>query len=74
MTDYTFDVFFKSKGNLLDVYFTTLRLELVSCDGGRTDYISFPLGSLGPLWCIKNGVLLMNSSEGVSNVANFITA
>ena len=39
------------------------------------DYISFALGSLGPLWYVlKNGVLLMYTLEGVSSVANFITA
>ena len=51
-------VFFVSKGNLFDVYFTTRQLVLVTCGGGRTfpvlycsaDYTSFPLGSLGPLW------------------------
>ena len=37
------------------------------------DYISFPLGSL---YCgiFENGVLLMYTLEGVSSVANFITA
>ena len=57
-------------GNLFDVYYTTLSLVLVPC--GRVaaverlpvhhhsaDYISFPLGSLGPLWYVENGVLLM---------------
>ena len=39
-----------------------------------TDYISFPLGSLGPLWTFEDGVLLMYILEGVSSVANFITA
>ena len=34
----------------------------------------FPLGSLGPLWYIWNGVLLICTVEGVSSVANFITA
>ena len=29
-------VFFVSKGNLFDVYFTTLQLVLVPCGGGRT--------------------------------------
>ena len=38
------------------------------------DYISFPLGSLRPLWNFENGVLLMYTLEGVSSVANFITA
>ena len=51
-------VFFVSKGNLFDVYFTTLHQVLMSCGGYKTspvlyhtaDYILFPLGSLGPLW------------------------
>ena len=52
-------VFFVSKGNLFFyIYFTTLQLVLVPCGGGRiclpvhhhsADYISLPLGSLGPL-------------------------
>ena len=29
-------VFFVSKGNHFDVYFTTLQLVLVPCGGGRT--------------------------------------
>ena len=29
-------VFFVSKGNIFDVYFTTLQLVLVPCGGGRT--------------------------------------
>ena len=38
------------------------------------DYISFPLGSFGPLCGIlENGVLLMYSLESVCSVANFIT-
>ena len=44
-------VFFVSKGNLFDVYFTTLQLVLVPCGGDRTspvhghsaDSTSFPL-------------------------------
>ena len=43
--------------NLFDDYFITLQLVIVPCGGGRSlpvlnhsaDYISFPLGSLGPL-------------------------
>ena len=38
------------------------------------DYISFPLISLVPLWTFEDGVLLMYTLEGVSSVANFITA
>ena len=38
------------------------------------DYISFPLGSLGPLWIFENGVMLMYTLEGVSSVENFINA
>ena len=45
-------------------------------------YISFPLGSLGPLWYLPSSVymsrtplvLLMYTLEGVSSVAIFITA
>ena len=41
------------------------------------EYNSFPLGSLGQ-WAhcgtFENGVLLMYTQEGVSSVANFITA
>ena len=33
------------------------------------DYISFPLGSLGPCGIFENGVLLMYTLEGVSSVA-----
>ena len=34
------------------------------------DYISFPFGSLDPLWYIifENGVLIMYTPEGVENV------
>ena len=38
-----------------------------------TDYISFPLGSLGSS-VFENGVLLMYTLEGVNSVANFIIA
>ena len=38
------------------------------------DYISFPLGSLAYCGIFENGVLLMYTLEGVSSVANFITA
>ena len=38
------------------------------------DYVSFPLGSLGPFGVSENGVLFMYTPEGVSSVANFITA
>ena len=38
------------------------------------DYISFPLGSLGTFGIFENGVLLMYTLQGVSSVANFITA
>ena len=38
------------------------------------DYISFPLGSLGPLVYLKIGVLFMYTLESVSSVANCITA
>ena len=38
------------------------------------DYISFLLGSLGPLWIFENGVMLMYTLEGVSSVENFINA
>ena len=37
------------------------------------DYISFPLGSLAHYGTFENGVLLMYTLKGVSNVANFIT-
>ena len=50
-------VFFVSKGNLVDVYFTTLQLVLVLCGGGRMSpctspqcrlyFISF--GIIGPI-------------------------
>ena len=51
------NVFFVSKGNHFDVYFTTLQLVLMPCGCVErllvfhhiADYISFPLGSLGPL-------------------------
>ena len=51
-------MFFVSNDNLFDVYFTTLQLVLVPCGGvarlsvlyHSADYISFPLGALGPLW------------------------
>ena len=35
-------VFFVSKGNLFDVYFTTLQLVLVPCGGGRTSLRTLP--------------------------------
>ena len=35
-------VFFVSKGNLFDVYFTTLQLVLVPCGGGRTSPRTLP--------------------------------
>ena len=35
-------VFFVSKGNLFDIYFTTLQLVLVPCGGGRTSPRSLP--------------------------------
>ena len=35
-------VFFVSKGNLFDVYFTTLQLVLLPCDGGRTSPRTLP--------------------------------
>ena len=38
------------------------------------DYISFPLESLGLLSIFENRVLLMYMLEGVSGVANFVTA
>ena len=38
------------------------------------DYISFPLGSLAHCGILKNGVLLMYTLDGISSVANFITA
>ena len=52
------------------------------CGSGRifsvhhyiADYISFPLESLGHCGIFKNGLLLMYMLEGVSSVANFITA
>ena len=53
-------MFFVSEGNLSDVYFTTLQLVLVPCGAVErlpahhhsADNISFPLGSLDPLWYI----------------------
>ena len=60
-------VFFVFKGNLFYVYFTTLQLVLVSCGGGRTS----PRAHCG---IFENGCLLMYTLEGVSGVANFITA
>ena len=38
------------------------------------DNISFSFGSLGPCGIFENGVLRMYTLEGVSSVANFITA
>ena len=38
------------------------------------DYISFPLGHWAHCGIFENGVLLMYTLEGVSSVANFITA
>ena len=35
-------VFFVSKGNLFDVYFTILQLVLVPCGGGRTSPRTLP--------------------------------
>ena len=35
-------VFFVSKGNLFDVYFTTLQLELVPCGSGGTSPLTSP--------------------------------
>ena len=35
-------LFFVSKGNLFDVYFTTLQLVLVPCCGGRTSPRNLP--------------------------------
>ena len=75
-------VFFVSKGNLFDVYFTTLQLVLVSCGGGRTSPRTLPYCRLFHfLWyhfahygTLESGVLLMYTLEGVRSVANFITA
>ena len=38
------------------------------------DYISFPLGHWAHCGMFENGALLMYTLEGVSSVANFITA
>ena len=76
-------MFFVSKGNLFDVYITTLQLMLVPCGGGRTVslYITIVQIMFHFLWdhlahcgIFENGVLLMYTLEDVSSVANFITA
>ena len=38
------------------------------------DYISFPLGHWAHCGIFENGVLLLYTLEGISSVANFITA
>ena len=70
-------VSFVSKGNLYDVYFTTLQL------GWRqriSPYISIKQIISHCLWdhwdycaTFEYGVMLMYTLEGVSSVANFIT-
>ena len=70
---------FVSKGNLFYVYFTTLQLVLVPCDGGRTSpIVQIIFRFLWDHWVhygtFENGVLLMYTLEDVSSVANFITA
>ena len=73
-------VFFVSKGNLFDVYFTTLQLVLVPCGAVErlpvlyhsADYISFPLGFHCGIF--ENGVLLVYMLKGVTNVADFMSA
>ena len=77
------NVFFVSKGNRLDFYFTLLKLVLVPC-GGRTMslrtsalcrlYFHILLDHWAHCGIFENGVLLMYTLEGVSSVANFITA
>ena len=46
----------KAKGNLFDIYFTALQLVLCRVSAVEhhhsADFISFPLGSLDPLWYI----------------------
>ena len=75
-------VFFVSKLNAFDVYFTTLRLVLVPCGGGRTSAHStivriifhFLLDHWAHCGMFENGVLLIYTLKDVSSVANFITA
>ena len=52
-------------------------MAAVECLPGNhhsADYISFPFGSLDPCDSFETGALLMHTLEGVSSVANFITA
>ena len=75
-------MFFVSKGNLFDIYFTILQLVLVPCGEverlpvhhPNADYISFLSDHWPHCGMFENGVLLMYTLEGVSSVANFITA
>ena len=76
------NMFFVSKGNLLEFYFTSLQLELVPCSGRRTSpvlrhsagyiFISFGIIAYGCIF--GNGVLLMFTLKGGSSVENIITA
>ena len=76
------NVFFVSKSNLLDLYFTTLQLVLVPCSAVKrlpvlhnsADYICISFGSPW-VYCgtLENEVLLMFTPEGVNSVANFIS-
>ena len=49
-------------------------VERLPVHHNSADYIFFPLGSLAHCGIFENGVLLMYTLEGVSSVANFITA
>ena len=53
-----FFFFFVSKGNLFNVYFTTLQLLLVSCGCGRTSPRTSP-------WCRLYFILCMGVGGGM---------
>ena len=72
-------MFFVSKGNLFDVYFTTLQCHVAAVE--RLPVLSHSADIFHFLWdhwaycgIFENGVLLMYTLEGVSSVANFISA
>ena len=74
-------VFFVSKGNLFYVYFTTLQLVLVPCGGGRMSPRTIEQIIFHFLWdhwvhngISEYGILIMYMLEGISSVANYITA
>ena len=51
-----------------------MAVERLSVHHHSADFISFPLGSLAHFGIFENGVLFRYKLEGVTIVANFITA